>query len=115
LNLNYTNIKSLSDTLIYLKNLKVVHVCKDGFDDLCKKFENSWLSRKFERQPCEVHKLSFMENDLTTLNGVTLSAPKLDVLLLAQNEKLEAMPKQFLKGIENLKALEPGTSQGKGR
>jgi hypothetical protein len=56
-----------------------------------------------------------MENDLTTLNGVTLSAPKLDVLLLAQNEKLEAMPKQFLKGIENLKVLEPGTSQGKGR
>ncbi len=69
----------------------------------------------FKRQPCEVHKLSFMENDLTTLNGVTLSAPKLDVLLLAQNEKLEAMPKQFLKGIENLKVLEPGTSQGKGR
>jgi Leucine-rich repeat (LRR) protein len=45
LNLNYTNIKSLPDTLIYLKNLKVVYVCKDGFDDLCKKFENSWLSR----------------------------------------------------------------------
>jgi Leucine-rich repeat (LRR) protein len=40
---------------------------------------------------------------LTTLNGVTFSAPKLQVLLLANNEKLETMPKQFLKGIENLK------------
>jgi hypothetical protein len=56
-----------------------------------------------------------MENDLTTLNGLTFSAPKLDVSFLAQNEKLEAMPKQFLKGIENLKVLEPGTSEGKSR
>jgi hypothetical protein len=50
--------------------------------------------------------------DFFTLNGF---APKLDILLLAQNEKLEAMPKQFLKGIENLKVLEPSTSQGKSR
>ncbi|KAH8949237.1 hypothetical protein BDL97_10G021400 [Sphagnum fallax] len=77
-------------------------------------FPGDWI-QKYERQPCEVRKLSLMENDLTTLNGVTFSAPKLDVLLLAQNEKLEAMPKQFLKGIENLKVLEPGTSQGKSR
>jgi Leucine-rich repeat (LRR) protein len=129
LNLDCTDIKSLPDTLIYLKNLKVVYICQDGFDDLCEKFKNSWLSGKFEMffpmsedrirtfewQPCEVRKLSLMENDLTTLNGVTFSAPKLDVLLLAQDEKLEAMPKQFLKGIENLKVLEPGTSQGKSR
>jgi Leucine-rich repeat (LRR) protein len=47
-----------------------------------------------------------MENDLTTLNGVTFSAPKLEVLLLSRNWKLEAMPKQFLKGIENLKVLD---------
>ncbi|CAM6006315.1 unnamed protein product [Sphagnum balticum] len=60
----------------------------------------------YERQPCEVRKLSLLENDLTTLNGVTFSAPKLRVLLLARNEKLEAMPKQFLKGIENLKVLD---------
>jgi Leucine-rich repeat (LRR) protein len=44
LNLNRTNIKSLPDTLIYLKNLKVVYICHD---DLCKKFENTWLSGKF--------------------------------------------------------------------
>jgi Leucine-rich repeat (LRR) protein len=43
--LNQTNIKSLPDTLIYLKNLKVVHICHD---DLCKKFENTWLSGKFK-------------------------------------------------------------------
>jgi Leucine-rich repeat (LRR) protein len=129
LNFDCTDIKSLPDTLIYLKNLKVVYICQDGFGDLCEKFKNSWLSGKFEiffpmskdqigtyeRQPCEVHKLSLMENDLTTLNGVTFSAPKLDCLLLAQDEKLEALPKQFLKGIENLKVLEPGTSQGKSR
>jgi disease resistance protein RPS2 len=77
-------------------------------------FPRDWI-QTYERQPCEVRNLSLMENDLTTLNGVTFSAPKLDVLLLAQNEKLEAMPKQFLKGIENLKVLEPGTSQGKSR
>ncbi|CAM6040804.1 unnamed protein product, partial [Sphagnum compactum] len=85
-------------------------------------FPRDWI-RTYERQPFEVRNLSLMENDLTTLNGndlttlngVTFSAPKLDVLLLAQNEKLEAMPKQFLKGIENLKVLEPGTSQGKTR
>jgi Leucine-rich repeat (LRR) protein len=43
---------------------------------------------------------------LTTLNGVTFSAPKLQLLLLAGNQRLEAMPKQFLKGIENLKVLD---------
>jgi Leucine-rich repeat (LRR) protein len=43
---------------------------------------------------------------LTTLNGVTFSAPKLQVLLLAYNMKLETMPKQFLKGIQNLKVLD---------
>ncbi|KAH9555358.1 hypothetical protein CY35_08G110100 [Sphagnum magellanicum] len=59
-------------------------------------------------QACEVHKLSLMENFLTTLNGVTFSAPKLEVLL-ARNEMLEAMPKQFLKGIENLKVLDLST------
>jgi hypothetical protein len=47
INLENTNIKSLPDTLIYLKNLKVVYICKYRFDDLCKKFENSWLSGKF--------------------------------------------------------------------
>jgi Leucine-rich repeat (LRR) protein len=47
-----------------------------------------------------------MENALSTLNGVTFSAPKLQVLLLAGNEKLKAMSKQFLKGIENLKVLD---------
>jgi hypothetical protein len=47
-----------------------------------------------------------MNNDLRTLNGVTFSAPKLEVLLLAGNWMLEAMPKRFLKGIENLKVLD---------
>ncbi len=47
LNLHGTDIKNLLDTLIYLKSLKVVYICEDGFDDLCKKFENSWLSNKF--------------------------------------------------------------------
>jgi Leucine-rich repeat (LRR) protein len=47
LNLNHTYIKSLPDTLIYLKSVKVVYICEDGFDDLCKKFENSWLLSKF--------------------------------------------------------------------
>jgi hypothetical protein len=68
-------------------------------------FPGDWI-RTYERQPCEVRKLSLVENDLTTLNGVTFSAPKLQVLLLARNEKLEAMPKQFLKGIKNLKVLD---------
>jgi Leucine-rich repeat (LRR) protein len=68
-------------------------------------FPKDWI-QTYERQPCEVRKLSLLENDLTTLNGVTFSAPKLQVLLLARNEKLEAMPKQFLRGIENLKALD---------
>jgi Leucine-rich repeat (LRR) protein len=67
-------------------------------------FPGDWIWT-YERQPCEVRKLSLMENDLTTLNGVTFPAPKLQVLLLARNEKLEAMPKQFLKGIENFKVL----------
>ncbi|CAK9859213.1 unnamed protein product [Sphagnum jensenii] len=60
-------------------------------------FPGDWI-RTYERQPCEVHKLSLMENDLTALNAVTFSAPKLEVLLLAGNEKLEAMPKEFLMG-----------------
>jgi Leucine-rich repeat (LRR) protein len=68
-------------------------------------FPGDWI-RTYETQPCEVRKLSLMENDLTTLNGVTFFAPKLEVLLLARNKKLEAMPKQFLKGIENLKVLD---------
>ncbi|CAK9860278.1 unnamed protein product [Sphagnum jensenii] len=68
-------------------------------------FPGDWI-RTCETQPCEVRKLSLMENDLTTLNGVTFFAPKLEVLLLARNGKLEAMPKQFLKGIENLKVLD---------
>jgi Leucine-rich repeat (LRR) protein len=46
-----------------------------------------------------------MVNDLTTLNGVTFSAPKLEILILAQNDKLEAMPKQFLETMDNLKVL----------
>jgi len=50
LNLHGTNIKSLPDTLIYLKNLKVVYICEDGFDGLCEKFENTWLSGKFSPQ-----------------------------------------------------------------
>ncbi len=72
-----------------------------------KEFPGDWI-RTYERQPCEVRKLSLMENSLTTLNGVTFSAPKLEVLLLACNWELEAMPKQFLKGIENLKVLDLG-------
>jgi Leucine-rich repeat (LRR) protein len=68
-------------------------------------FPGEWI-QTYVKQSCEVRKLSLMENDLTTLNGVTFSAPKLQVLLLARNEKLEAMPKQFLKGIENLKVLD---------
>jgi hypothetical protein len=47
LNLDDICIKSLLNTLIYLKNLKVVYICEDGFDDLCKKFKNSYLSKKF--------------------------------------------------------------------
>jgi hypothetical protein len=70
-------------------------------------FPADWI-RTYEWQPCEVRKLSLMENFLTTLNGVTFSAPKLEVLL-ARNEMLEAMPKQFLKGIENLKVLDLST------
>jgi len=70
-------------------------------------FPGDWI-RTYESQPCEVRKLSLMENDLTTLIGVTFFAPKLQVLLLARNERLEAMPKQFLKGIENLKVLDLG-------
>jgi Leucine-rich repeat (LRR) protein len=46
LKLDGTSINSLPDTLIYLKNLKVVNISQDRFDDLCKKFDNSWLSRK---------------------------------------------------------------------
>jgi disease resistance protein RPM1 len=68
-------------------------------------FPGDWIWT-YEREPCEVCKLSLMDNDLTTLNGVTFSAPKLQVLLLAHNLSLEAMPKQFLKGIENLKVLD---------
>jgi Leucine-rich repeat (LRR) protein len=68
-------------------------------------FPGDWI-RKYKSKPCEVHSLSLMENDLTTLDGVTFSAPKLQVLLLACNKKLEAMPKQFLKGFENLKLLD---------
>jgi Leucine-rich repeat (LRR) protein len=44
LNLDHTNIKSLPDTLIYLKNLELV--CIRPYD-LCKKFESTWLSGKF--------------------------------------------------------------------
>jgi Leucine-rich repeat (LRR) protein len=69
------------------------------------KFPEDWI-RRYERQPCEVCKLSLMENDLTTLNSLTFFAPKLEVLLLARNERLEVVPKQFLKGIENLKVLD---------
>ncbi len=68
-------------------------------------FPRDWIQR-YKSHPCEVRKLSLMENDLTTLNGVTFSAPKLEVLLLCGNEELEAIPKQFLKGIENLKVLD---------
>jgi len=68
-------------------------------------FPGDWI-RTYEKQPCEVRNLSLMDNVLTTLNGVTFFAPKLEVLLLAGNEKLEAMPRDFLKGIENLKVLD---------
>jgi Leucine-rich repeat (LRR) protein len=68
-------------------------------------FPRDWI-RRYRCQPCEVRKLSLMVNDLTTLNGVTFSAPKLEVLLLGWNEKLEAMPKQFLKAMDNLKVLD---------
>jgi Leucine-rich repeat (LRR) protein len=68
-------------------------------------FPADWI-RTCERQPCEVCNLSLTENDLTTLNGVTFSAPKLQVLLLANNWKLETLQKKFLKGIENLKVLD---------
>jgi Leucine-rich repeat (LRR) protein len=47
LNLDCKNIKSLPDTLKNLKNLKVVYIWKGRFDDLCEKFENTWLSGKF--------------------------------------------------------------------
>jgi Leucine-rich repeat (LRR) protein len=47
LNLDGTNIKSLPDTLINLKNLKVVYIPKDRFNHLCKNFENTWLLSKF--------------------------------------------------------------------
>ncbi len=68
-------------------------------------FPREWIQR-YESQPCEVRKLSLMVNDLTTLNGVTFFAPKLEVLLLAQNDKLEVMPKQFLEAMDNLKVLD---------
>jgi Leucine-rich repeat (LRR) protein len=68
-------------------------------------FPGDWI-RTYEKQPCEVRNLSLMDNVLTTLNGVTFFAPKLEVLLLAGNEKLEAYPREFLKGIENLKVLD---------
>ncbi len=47
LHLEGTYIKNLPDTLIYLKNLKVVYISNDICDDFCKKFENSWFSMKF--------------------------------------------------------------------
>jgi hypothetical protein len=58
------------------------------------KFPRDWIWT-FESELYEVRNLSLMENDLTTLNDVIFSAPKLKV-----------MPKQFLKGIENLKLLD---------
>ncbi|KAH9550060.1 hypothetical protein CY35_10G053600 [Sphagnum magellanicum] len=70
-------------------------------------FPGDWI-RTYENQPCEVRKLSLMDNDLTTLNGVTFSTPKLQVLLLTGNGRLEAMSKQFLKGMEKLKVLDLG-------
>jgi len=45
LNLDETHIERLPDTLIYLKNLEVLHICHD---DLGKKFEKTWLSRKLK-------------------------------------------------------------------
>jgi Leucine-rich repeat (LRR) protein len=68
-------------------------------------FPRDWI-QTYEREPCEVRNLSLRNNDLTTLNGVTFSAPKLQLLLLACNWRLEGLPKQFLKGIENLKVLD---------
>jgi disease resistance protein RPS2 len=68
-------------------------------------FPGYWI-RTYEKQPCEVRTLSLMENNLTMLNGVTFFAPKLEVLLLSDSRKLKAMPKEFLKGIENLKVLD---------
>jgi len=68
-------------------------------------FPTDWI-QTYVKKPCEVRNLSLYANELTTLNGVTFSAPELEVLLLACNEQLEAMPKQFLKGIENLKLLD---------
>jgi Leucine-rich repeat (LRR) protein len=47
LNLNCVDIKSLPDTLIYLKSLKVVYIPKDRFDALRKNFKNTWLLSKF--------------------------------------------------------------------
>jgi len=69
------------------------------------KFPGDWI-QTYEKESCEVRNLSLFANDLITLNGVTFSLPKLEVLLLAFNEKLERMPRQFLKGIENLKLLD---------
>jgi Leucine-rich repeat (LRR) protein len=67
-------------------------------------FPGDWI-RTYERKPCEVRNLSLMENNLFTLEDVTFSAPKLEVLLLSRSG-LSAMPKQFLKGIKNLKVLD---------
>ncbi|CAM6040806.1 unnamed protein product, partial [Sphagnum compactum] len=79
-------------TCLYLPGIKLV------------KFPGDWITSEWQLRG--VRNLSLMENDLTTLNGVTFSASNLKVLLLAQNGKLEAMPKQFLKGIYNLKVLD---------
>jgi Leucine-rich repeat (LRR) protein len=43
LNLDNTHVKSLPNTLIYLKNLKIVYIDKDRFDDFYKQFKNTWL------------------------------------------------------------------------
>ncbi|KAH9549420.1 hypothetical protein CY35_10G019000 [Sphagnum magellanicum] len=68
-------------------------------------FPRDWI-RTFESELYEVRNLSLMENDLTTLNDVIFSAPKLEVLLLSKNRGLKVMPKQFWKGIKNLKHLD---------
>jgi len=68
-------------------------------------FPRDWIWT-FESELYEVRNLSLMENFITTLNGVTFSAPKLEVLLLGQNKKLKTMPKRFLEGVENLKHLD---------
>jgi len=68
-------------------------------------FPRDWI-RTFESELYEVRNLSLMDNYLTTLNDVIFSAPKLEVLLLAHNIELKVMPKQFWKGIENLKHLD---------